>query len=259
MLKKIMKVIKRKLRGPWQIYLRHLSTHFQMAEAGALNLLLVLAASHSDNVRMQAVWAIANLAVNEDIIVKLGQLDAVRILLDALDRAARNDEEQSLVQTTRAIANLAVMSKYRQRVLSHNSGLRLLIKVARSPYVSVQEATARALVNLSYEADVARSIVQEQASWALSNVSSNATSKMTIINLGALGALRALNQHRCTPELQAASNKALTSLCQGLTPLSRRVYITEPIDVHGLRGMRKHGRLQTKRRSRLCEIHSSVT
>eukprot|EP00966_Prymnesium_polylepis_P120849 2792538-Prymnesium_polylepis.1 len=252
-----------------------------MAEAGALNLLLVLAASHSDNVRMQAcihmritaaVWAIANLAVNEDIIVKLGQLDAVRILLDALDRAARNDEEQSLVQTTRAIANLAVMSKYRQRVLSHNSGLRLLIKVARSPYVSVQEATARALVNLSYEADVARSIVQvkmstsrsyprmrEQASWALSNVSSNATSKMTIINLGALGALRALNQHRCTPELQAASNKALTSLCQGLTPLSRRVYITEPIDVHGLRGMRKHGRLQTKRRSRLCEIHSSVT
>mmetsp|Transcript_34232 Transcript_34232/g.85902 ORF Transcript_34232/g.85902 Transcript_34232/m.85902 type:complete len:152 (+) Transcript_34232:1831-2286(+) len=151
------------------------------------------------------------------------------------------------------------MSKYRQRVLSHNSGLRLLIKVARSPYVSVQEATARALVNLSYEADVARSIVQEQASWALSNVSSNATSKMTIINLGALGALRALNQHRCTPELQAASNKALTSLCQGLTPLSRRVYITEPIDVHGLRGMRKHGRLQTKRRSRLCEIHSSVT
>jgi len=314
-----MKIIKRKLRGPWQIYLRHLSTHFQMAEAGALNLLLVLAASHSDNVCMQAVWAIANLAVNEDIIDKLGQLDAVRILLDALDRAARNDEEQSLVQTTRAIANLAVMSKNRQRVLSHNSGLRLLIKVARSPYVSVQEATARALVNLSYEADVARSIVQaggippitamlkssrsqvqqeaiwvivnlsvlpeneglltvpevleplvallrtantsvqEQASWALSNVSSNATSKMTIINLGALGALRALNQHRCTPELQAASNKALTSLCQGLTPLSRRVYITEPIDVHGLRGMRKHGRLQTKRRSRLCEIHSSVT
>ena len=41
--------------------------------------------------------------------------------------------------------------------------------------------------------------VQEQAAWALGNVSSNATSKMAIINLGALGALRALNEHRNTP------------------------------------------------------------
>ena len=41
--------------------------------------------------------------------------------------------------------------------------------------------------------------IQEQAAWALGNVSSNATSKMAIINLGALGALRALNEHRNTP------------------------------------------------------------
>ena len=102
--------------------------------------------------------------------------------------------------------------------------------------------------------------LQEQAAWALGNVSSNARSKMTIINLGALGALQ---EHRESPDLQVllairpharsltqafrnavmhlglldccsdvemlqvASNKALLSLCQVLTPLSRRVYIQE--------------------------------
>ena len=45
--------------------------------------------------------------------------------------------------------------------------------------------------------------VQEQAVWALGNVSANATSKVAIIHLGALGALRALNEHRSSPELQA--------------------------------------------------------
>jgi len=226
----------------------------------------------------------------------------VATLLETLARAATTSEEQSLVQTTRAIANLAVISANRHRMLDHPGGLQQLIELAKSELVSVQEAAARAFVNLSYEADVARAIVQadgippittmlqspkeqvqqeaiwvvvnlsvlpenesvlttpevltplvalletadpavqEQAAWALGNVSSNATSKVAIINLGALGVLRALNEHRSSPDLQAASNKALVSLCQVLTPQSRRVYVGERGSEPRRHGKGKEGR-----------------
>ena len=70
----------------------------------------------------------------------------------------------------------------------------------------------------------ANTSVQEQAAWALSNVSSNATSKMAIINLGALGALRALKQHRCTPELQVI----VWSVVPGFTYLNSSVRMCPP-------------------------------
>ena len=73
-----------------------------MVDAGAPQLLLRLASSTHANVRMQAVWAIANLSVNEEITQLLGELDAVRILFDILDQD--KDEEQALVQTTRAVS-----------------------------------------------------------------------------------------------------------------------------------------------------------
>eukprot|EP00326_Haptolina_ericina_P026473 CAMPEP_0181185316 /NCGR_PEP_ID=MMETSP1096-20121128/9441_1 /TAXON_ID=156174 ORGANISM="Chrysochromulina ericina, Strain CCMP281" /NCGR_SAMPLE_ID=MMETSP1096 /ASSEMBLY_ACC=CAM_ASM_000453 /LENGTH=667 /DNA_ID=CAMNT_0023274149 /DNA_START=379 /DNA_END=2385 /DNA_ORIENTATION=- len=255
-----------------------------MAQAGVLQRLLKLASSRNGNVRMQAVWAIANLAVDEEVKELLGGLNAVPILFSVLANKDTVNEVQTLVQTTRAIANLAVTANNRQLMRIHPTGLLQLIDLAQSPFNSVLEAAARALVNLSYDADVARAIVraggirpitemlkspktqvqqeatwvvvnlsvlpenegvlavpavleplirllqigdpsvQEQAVWALGNVSANATSKVAIIHLGALGALRALNEHRSSPELQVASSKALHSLCQVLTPLSRRVY-----------------------------------
>ena len=73
-----------------------------MVDAGAPQLLLRLATSPSANVRMQAVCAIANLAVNEEIKELLGELDAVRVLFKILDQD--KDEEQALVQTTRAVS-----------------------------------------------------------------------------------------------------------------------------------------------------------
>jgi len=289
-----------------------------LVRAGAMDLLLGLAHSSSGNVRMQAVWAIANLAVDEDIKEMLGELDAVRILLAALARAVSIDEQECVVQTTRAIANLAVTSSNRQRMLSHQHGLRQLIELGRSSSNSVQEVAARALVNLSYEADLARAIVQvgglppviemlkssrpqvqqeaiwvivnisvlpdlegvltvpellqplvallqtgdssvqEQAAWALGNVSSNAMSKLAIINLGALGALRALNAHHSSPDLQAASFKALLSLCQVLTPLSRRIYIGGAPSVKEQQRLQKGVRKTRKQRSPLSEGHSSI-
>ena len=60
------------------------------------------------NCFVQGVWAIANLAVNDDLKESLGDLDAVRILFALLETIAGVDEEQCIVQIIRAIANLAV-------------------------------------------------------------------------------------------------------------------------------------------------------
>ena len=51
-------------------------------------------------------------------------------------------------------------SDNRHGVLNHPGGIRQLINLASSPAASVQEAAARAFVNLSYEGDGARAMVQ---------------------------------------------------------------------------------------------------
>lgn len=260
-----------------------------MVETEMLPVLLDLASSSSSNVRLQAVWALANLAVNQGVKEQLGNLGGVRILLEALATGMQTAEvEDMLVQTTRAITNLAVTARNRELILAHETGLSNLIEATQSAYPSLQEASARALVNLSYDAELARAIVlrggipaispllsspkasvqreamwvivnlsvlpeheavlttpevlepliaalhtsdlsvQEQAAWALANVSSNATSKVAIINLGALEALKALNEQRpslSSPDVQAAASKALKSLIQVLTPQSRRIFV----------------------------------
>ncbi len=58
------------------------------------------------------------------------------------------------------IATLMVTSENRHCVLNHPDGIRQLNCLASSPFASVQEAAARAFVNLSYEGDGARAIVQ---------------------------------------------------------------------------------------------------
>ena len=90
----------------------------------------------------------------------LGGLNAVPILFSVLANKDTVNEVQTLVQTTRAIANLAVTANNRQLMRIHPTGLLQLIDLAQSPFNSVLEAAARALVNLSYDADVARAIVR---------------------------------------------------------------------------------------------------
>jgi len=63
--------------------------------------------------------------------------------------------------------------------------------------------------------------IQEQAAWALANLSSNPSNKMWIIEMGALEALRTLHKSDSV-EVQAASGQVLDSLGEVLTPMSRR-------------------------------------
>ena len=64
-------------------------------------------------------------------------------------------------------------------------------------------------------------VIQEQAAWALANLTSNPDNKMKILQLGALDRLRALHLSP-SDEVQAASTKVLASLGEILTPSSRR-------------------------------------
>ena len=59
-------------------------------------------------------------------------------------------------------------------------------------------------------------VIQEQAAWALANLTSNPDNKMKILQLGALDRLRALHLSP-SDEVQAASTKVLASLGEILT------------------------------------------
>ena len=54
-------------------------------EAGALSLLVQLASSPSPSVQLQAVWALANVAVDEDVKRALYELRAVPVLVRRLE------------------------------------------------------------------------------------------------------------------------------------------------------------------------------
>jgi len=225
------------------------------------------------------------LAVHTEFKVLIGDAGAMAVLVRAL--RADNDEA-TLMQAARGIANLAVAPENRHRLMAEGA-IRTLVEYVSSPYESVQEAVARSLVNLSYERECALCVIeaggvepitallssphervqqeatwvivnfsvcvddgsssedvigdllgdnvlvplinmlhstsasiQEQAAWALANLSRNPTNKMKIISLGALEILRELHKSKCD-EVQAASGQVLNSIGQVLTPNSRRV------------------------------------
>lgn len=188
---------------------------------------------------MQALWAVANLAVHDEFKLQIGEAGAMPILVsnlqDGQDRVARRpigrrmahqspnepgvsarptaapngtQDEPTLLQAARAVANLVVASENRtrlategisircihrsrdtsictpelsllltgnrrrdawyQRACSHappvmhppSGGIKALLKVADAPYPPVQEAVARAVVNMSFEREFALETIQ---------------------------------------------------------------------------------------------------
>jgi len=128
-----------------------------MHQADAVRPILRLVQSTSADVQLQALWAIANLAVCDELKVPIGEEDAMRILIETLPRA---EGETSLLQATRAIANLVVAPSNCKRIQQLPGGIERLVAALDLPYASVQESVARVFVNMSHEEDMADSLVE---------------------------------------------------------------------------------------------------
>lgn len=138
-----------------------------MHEARAVGPILELVQSASPDVQLQALWATANLAVCDQLKVPMGELGAMRILIETLkDR----EGETSLLQASRAIANLVVAPSNCRRILTIPGGIAHLVAALDCPFPSVQESVARAFVNMSHEEDMADSLVEANLIPAISKL-----------------------------------------------------------------------------------------
>jgi len=183
--------------------------------AAALAPLLRMAQSTSGAVRTQALWAIANLSAAANLKDLLGDLDALPVLLATL--AASTDpaaDEDLLLQTTRAVANLVVAPTNRDRALTLPTALPQLIGLCRSPLTSVQEAAARLFVNMSYEADAARAVVTAGLVPAISSL---------LLSLPSCEAIWVIVNLSLCPE-----NEAALAVPQVIEPLVSLLQTAEP-------------------------------
>eukprot|EP00967_Tisochrysis_lutea_P064622 scaffold83744_cov33-Tisochrysis_lutea.AAC.2 len=159
-----------------------------LMEAGAVPPMIALTRSEVQGVRMQALWTLANLAVHQDFRLQISADGAIPALLHCLATLSMEDEH-CLVQAARALSNLIVATENRRQVVEVD-GIRSLLRCARLGSAAVQEAVTRVLVNLSYEANIARKLVhhgvlavvasllaspsvkvQQEAAWVAVNVS----------------------------------------------------------------------------------------
>ena len=245
------------------------------AESPCFLLGMLRASSISPKLVMQLIWAVANLTVQEPLKKRLGEQgfakELVRLLtfyLDTMPGAKEDDGDtikNILVQTTRALANLAVDASNCQRMGA--DGIRTIVRAAGVP--SVAEAATRALINLSCDSDVAHQMVaestldslvslielhgedavREQAARVLLNLARlDVQSQMCFITTGTLRRMsrlmredfRTRKQNKtmsCTEascvdlkntsvQLQATCAEVMAALGAVLTPASRRALIS---------------------------------
>lgn len=171
----------------------------RVVECGGLSTLVRVARSRFELVQEAVARAFVNLSYEEDIAIELVRTGAVPPIV-ALLRSPSPDVQQ---EATWVIVNLSVCPENEAALVEHK----------------VLEPLVALLAN-------AEPSVKVQAVWALGNLSRGASSKVQILTLGALGALRAFDNRYASADLQAATKKALHSLCQVLTPSSRRVIVT---------------------------------
>ena len=168
-----------------------------MAEPSVLSALLTLVGTGGaqPKVGMQAVWAVANLAVHEPLKRSLGEQGAVTALMEQIelrlgggdvsmssgenggsptgaaieparvvlpggssgteddDAEAEDLARNTLQQSMRAIANLAVDTQNRPRILAAGAdGLATVVRAASvGGFAALKEVSARCLVNLSFD------------------------------------------------------------------------------------------------------------
>ena len=189
-----------------------------LVEAGALPCLLGLCRSGNESVELQAVWALANLAVADNIKAKLQEIGALPLLVERLVRAsalaaadAELDVTNTLQQLTRCIANLLVHCECRAQLVACG-GMAPLLAMGSSPANEVRAACARALANLSFDPDYSEKIVeaaglpviismlhehdapqvQQEAAWAVLNLSVSPANEPALIASGVLEPIAAL-------------------------------------------------------------------
>jgi len=260
------------------------SNAIMMLQAGIVNVMLGLMKSNSSQVRMQALFCIANLAVHLPAKADMGRVGALEVLIA---NVIELKDEGTLIQTLRALANLAVSDENRDIMIrkgafapimrlcnheeehvrfemgrflvnfTHNQGcvsfvlnngaLDATLALLRSPNEALKREALVAAVNLTVcisdlepEETELLSVsliaplievlpsdnvtLQEQAAWALANLSTLHENQLRIINLGAIDYLRHLNKSPSN-DMHAAAGKVLDNIGQSLTPMSRRALL----------------------------------
>ena len=138
-----------------------------MEDAGIPRFVLAMLRRSSDmKVKMQLLWTLANLAVQDPLKRVLGDEgvadELVRQLQTTLDLPSAEEEDEetvnnTLVQTTRALANLAVDATNRQSIAAAD-GLPLVLRALDVPIA--KEVATRALVNLTFDSNIAQKLVE---------------------------------------------------------------------------------------------------
>jgi len=141
-----------------------------MAELSVLNVLVMLVSTSADEpkVAMQAVWAVANLAVHAPLkrpLVEVGMVEALMVQTELclgrdLSDSGPDEVRNTVQQCVRAIANLAAEPDNRARITA-GEGVSTILRAASVPgFGSLKEVAARCLVNLSCDTASAARLVE---------------------------------------------------------------------------------------------------